>query len=856
MTRQAAPPAHRWLILIVVLLLAPWVGRGTAFAYSISVNPQSGPAGTTVSVLLEDFGAGCIVYFDGAPVAGAKGCEGPTNLVFDVPPTATVGNHEILAEGIVVDGTPPSQTMPFRVTAQPPTTPPTTATPSPPVSTSANNVAVGPVGAPAAGSPTTRASTPPATIPPTTAEPGTTTTVLAESTNVVTTTGSGPYFAAACPPRQVALLRFSATPTAARPGGKVTGTTTWGSVGTCTEIRALRVILDGKTVPGSPPVAGTPGTFEMTIPRDARPGAHQLTLVADDDPSFELAAIGFEVEKGKASLLPVAGLVAAGVVLLLALLLLVRRRRRRRRRGADDWDGGGAPWAGEIDAPDLAPPAPLPETVAMAAPAAAAPAAAAAPVVVEDDPTMPVVPLVVTSGRDGSFYLLERQNPHAPRRPNGKRGWYRDRQTQPIRGIVAATVEPHTAGAAASELAMGETAASAHVVVDVDGVLDLLPDDMVAIHAPRVDDATLVMLLAGVGNDPATDGIVLGHAAAWADAKMREYGIPARLVTPAELEAGQGGLLSTDPTALWPRMVVLAPADDSSPAEVAAEAVVDAVLPGPGPGPTPTPGPGPTPTPTPTPPLPEEEVAVPDAPAVPAPAAFVETFAAEPITAGVAAEPGPAPPAEPEPEPRTDRPRRALPSPDELIAQVSGAGSYYLVDHENPHGTLRANGKHGWYYPTRYGGIRAVVLHTLPGGDTADEVAAHLARVDLPEAAHAVVDPDAIVELLPDEATALHGVRSSSAAIDLGLVYDPSRWGADPAREEALLVRAATWTGVRAVRHGIPVRRITVDQWHTGQAGIAASGDLDPGPDFPWDRFLQLTAWVAGRVAAGAMSSR
>jgi len=116
MTRQAAPPAHRWLILIVVLLLAPWVGRGTAFAYSISVNPQSGPAGTTVSVLLEDFGAGCIVYFDGAPVAGAKGCEGPTNLVFDVPPTATVGNHEILAEGIVVDGTPPSQTMPFRVT--------------------------------------------------------------------------------------------------------------------------------------------------------------------------------------------------------------------------------------------------------------------------------------------------------------------------------------------------------------------------------------------------------------------------------------------------------------------------------------------------------------------------------------------------------------------------------------------------------------------------------------------------------------------------------------------------------------------------------------------------------------------
>ena len=120
-------------------------------------------------------------------------------------------------------------------------------------------------------------------------------------------------------------------------------------------------------------------------------------------------------------------------------------------------------------------------------------------------PTMPVVPLVVASGRDGSYYLLERQNPHAPRRPNGKRGWYRDQRTQPIRGIVGRLVEPHTAGAAASELATGEVPASAHVVVDVDGALDLLPDDVVAVHRPEHDDDVLVMLLAGFGADPATD---------------------------------------------------------------------------------------------------------------------------------------------------------------------------------------------------------------------------------------------------------------------------------------------------------------------------------------------------------------
>ncbi|HEX7277768.1 MAG TPA: hypothetical protein VF244_10380, partial [Acidimicrobiales bacterium] len=223
------------------------------------------------------------------------------------------------------------------------------------------------------------------------------------------------------------------------------------------------------------------------------------------------------------------------------------------------------------------------------------------------------------------------------------------------------------------------------------------------------------------------------------------------------------------------------------------------------------------------------------------PPATVEPIAADPVT--VSAPPPP-------------RRRRPLPSPDELIAQVRAEPSWYLLEHENPNGTLRANGKHGWYYPTRYGGIRAVVLHSLPGGDTADALAAHLASIDQPEAAHAAVDPDVIVDLLPDDATALHGVRSSSAAIDLALVYPPSRWGSDPAAEEALLVRAATWTGVRAVRHSIPVRRISVEEWHTGRSGIAANGDVDPGPDFPWDRFLQLTAWVAGRVAADAMSSR
>lgn len=242
---------------------------------------------------------------------------------------------------------------------------------------------------------------------------------------------------------------------------------------------------------------------------------------------------------------------------------------------------------------------------------------------------------------------------------------------------------------------------------------------------------------------------------------------------------------------------------------------------------------------------------MPDVPVEPPVPTGLHAFAdsATPRVARPVARPVTPPPA---PAPRR---RRALPAPDELIAQVSADTTSYLLEHENPHATLRANGKHGWYYPTRYGGIRAVVLHSLPGGDRAYDVAAHLATVDQPEAAHAVVDPDVIVELLPDDATALHGVRSSSAAIDLAIAYPPSAWGTNPVDEEVLVVRAAAWTGVRAARYRIPVRRIAVEEWHAGQSGIAANHDVDPGPSFPWDRYLQLTAWVASRVAAGAMSA-
>src|SRR5205085_2913838 len=217
---------------------------------------------------------------------------------------------------------------------------------------------------------------------------------------------------------------------------------------------------------------------------------------------------------------------------------------------------------------------------------------------------------------------------------------------------------------------------------------------------------------------------ILGHAREWLATKMREHGIPARTVTPTELLLGDGGLLADDDGFPWSRMVTLA-VDAGPPAGEVVDPPSPAAPAEPGPMAAPTAGP-----------------AAPEA-GVPQPAAGdVAPRPDMPVEAEVDVRPRPGPP----PPRATDPARGGLPTPDELIARVMGPTTYYLVDHGNRHATLRANGKHGWYYPTRYGGIRAVVLHHLPGGESADEVAAHLVQVEQPKAAHAVIDAPTILD--------------------------------------------------------------------------------------------------------------
>lgn len=156
-----------------------------------------------------------------------------------------------------------------------------------------------------------------------------------------------------------------------------------------------------------------------------------------------------------------------------------------------------------------------------------------------------------------------------------------------------------------------------------------------------------------------------------------------------------------------------------------------------------------------------------------------------------------------------------------------------------------------------------IVVHTAEsmldtiGEDTgAEGVADFIRRRADPGSYHRLVDSDSIVALVRFEMAAYgDGTGSNEFAIHLSFACRAADWpGMDPARREAFLVNgaraareAATWL---EREHGVtvPARRVTRTQSDQGVAGFISHGErdpgrrTDPGPGFPWDRFLTLYA--------------
>jgi N-acetyl-anhydromuramyl-L-alanine amidase AmpD len=160
----------------------------------------------------------------------------------------------------------------------------------------------------------------------------------------------------------------------------------------------------------------------------------------------------------------------------------------------------------------------------------------------------------------------------------------------------------------------------------------------------------------------------------------------------------------------------------------------------------------------------------------------------------------------------------------------------------------RQHGGRGNVPPTRIV-IHATVSPTVKGGARA--VARYFAATSRNASAHYVVDPGEIVQCATDDTICYHAPPNRhSLGVEL---CDPQtgsgkRWG--DADHEAMLERAAGLVRDLAARYGIPVRRLSPTDLRAGRKGICGHVDVtnawhrtshtDPGPDFPWDHFLNL----------------
>jgi N-acetyl-anhydromuramyl-L-alanine amidase AmpD len=169
---------------------------------------------------------------------------------------------------------------------------------------------------------------------------------------------------------------------------------------------------------------------------------------------------------------------------------------------------------------------------------------------------------------------------------------------------------------------------------------------------------------------------------------------------------------------------------------------------------------------------------------------------------------------------------------------------------------------------TRVGGrtIDTIVIHTIEiveVENAAERCARWFASPRSEVSAHYCVDADSVIQCVREEDVAWHarGGNRSSIGVELaGTAKQTTEEWAD-AYSAAVLVRAAELVAEVALRHDVPVRRIGPVGLQRGARGITGHADVsqafrksdhwDPGPGFPWARFLADV-----RVAARARDLR
>lgn len=156
----------------------------------------------------------------------------------------------------------------------------------------------------------------------------------------------------------------------------------------------------------------------------------------------------------------------------------------------------------------------------------------------------------------------------------------------------------------------------------------------------------------------------------------------------------------------------------------------------------------------------------------------------------------------------------------------------------------------------RTGKVRLIVIHDMEFPEritAAEDVARYFQNPDTPSSCHVCIDSDSVVQCVKDSFVAFAAPGANNDGIQLEL----AGYGKQTAGEWrdkysiALLAIAADVAAQYALKFSVPLIHLSNEELLAGKAGVIGhyqasavyhkSDHTDPGPNFPWPRFM-LTA--------------